>query len=485
MMAIPSFSKRDMSSVIVWFRQDLRLSDHPALHYAIKSGQKVICVFIWSEKEYGKWNPGPSGRFWLHRSLLDLEELLNRAGGKLILRKGASLTHLLEIAKSSKAKTVAWNNLYEPHFQSRDRKIAKALEHAGLEVQTFHGNLLFDPELPKDPKGHCYRVYSFFWKTCLKLPKPEPLSCVRKIDGFSKALKSGSIKGLGIAPPQSCERILEKKWIPGTSHAHLQLQKFVRKGVERYAPLRDRPAEEGTSLLSAPLHFGEISPKEIWKEVLNHHSPRSAETFLKELAWREFSYQTLISDPIFPIQSQKPAFLKFPWKKNTSLLKAWQEGRTGYPMVDAGMRQLKTIGWMHNRVRMIVASFLVKHLLQPWQEGAKWFWINLVDADLANNSMGWQWSAGSGPDAVPYFRIFNPVLQGEKFDAKGEYIRTYVPELSGLPDEYIQAPWEAPEDVLRKAGVELGKTYPKPICDHKEARKKSLAAFAKMRKSHG
>ncbi len=457
-----------MSVSIVWFRSDLRLSDHPALSAAIERGAPVLCLYIDAPQEAGDWKLGKMSRAWLTHSLRELKGTIEEKGGTFVFRKGSSEKILKELIREVKASAVFWNECYEPAFVKRDEKIRLSLEKEGIEVASFHGNLLYPPDAITDLKGKPYQVFTFFWNASRKLGDPEkPAEAVRKIPGYRGSIKTESLPKLEPIP---------SVWQVGEKAGWKRAEVFLKR-AEDYAENRDYPAIDGTSLLSPYLHFGEVGPKELW-----HAVGARSEVFLKELMWREFSYNILIHQPGFPDEPLRKQFGYFPWKKDEKKLKAWREGMTGYPMVDAGMRQLKAVNWMHNRVRMVVASFLVKHLLQHWKEGAAWFWDELVDADLANNSMGWQWSAGCGPDAAPFFRIFNPIEQGKKFDPQGNYIRKYLPEIAALPDQYLYAPWEAPEEVLKQARIVLGKTYPKPIVDHKEAREAALSAFHKLKR---
>lgn len=450
-----------MANSIFWFRQDLRLRDNPALAAAAKRGT-LLCLYIDEPKEYGGWKLGEASRSWLAESLEVLQKELESVGGRLVIRHGSSLSVLREAIKKTGAKAVYWNACYEPSLRQRDERVKSSLQKEGTEVQAFDGSLLYPPEIIRDLKGKPYQVFTFFWNASKKYGDPEkPIPAVKKIDGWKGAWKSEEFHSRSVLPDV---------WEAGEAAAIKRLKVFSSRARE-YGQHRDFPSLDGTSLMSPYLHFGEISPRELW------HSIRDSDVYLKELMWREFSYHVLIHHPETTDEPLRKKFAHFPWKTNEKRIVAWQEGMTGYPMVDAGMRQLNAVGWMHNRVRMVVASFLVKHLMQHWKVGAKWFWEKLVDADLANNSMGWQWSAGCGADAAPFFRIFNPVEQGKKYDPEGIYIRKYVPEIAHLPDKYLFAPWTAPEEVLRSAGVVLGKTYPKPIVDHTEARAAALKAF--------
>ncbi len=453
---------------IVWFRNDLRLADHPALLAAHKSEAPIICVFIHEPKEHGLWKPGEGSRFWLYHALKSFQEEVKRFGGKLILREGDAATHLMQVIQETKAERIYWNHLYEPALIKRDAKIKALLENEGLEVHTFHGNLLFDPKKILALHGKPYRAFTPFKKCALRLlqveaplDKPEsPLFCAKKIASLSLAETS-------LAPLSKQAKKWEEYWKKETEHHRLRA--FAQKKIRVYKKKQDY-----SSLLSPYLHFGQISPKEAWHETKRR--PASTD----ELLWREFAYHMLLAFPHAPLEPLRAEFKRFPWVRDSKLFQAWKEGNTGHPYIDAGMRQLRETGWMHAKVRIAVASFLIKDLLIPWQEGAKWFWEMLVDADLANNTMNWQWCAGSGADSAPFFQIFNPIGQGKKFDPEGAYIRQYIPELKDIPTKYIHAPWDAPQEILEKAHVHLGKNYPYPVCDHKEAREKALQAFQQI-----
>ena len=480
---------------LVWFRQDLRLADNPALAAAMDACSSVIPVFIWAPEEEASWGPGAASRWWLYSSLVELERALRKRGTKLIVRRGPSAEALLELAAESGAKTVFWNRRYEPAVIARDKKVKALLREHGLAAESFSGNLLFEPWTIQNTSGKPFRVFTAFWKACLAEPAPpEPSLAPKQIPAPVSWPASLKISDLGLEPPESESKIdwtggLREAWRPGESGAAEQLKTFIDLAIDAYPVARDRPDESGTSRLSPHLHFGEISPRQIWHAVHRNKAragaanKTGADVYLREIAWREFAYHLLFHFPDTTHEPLRPEFRHFPWHRDQRALKAWTQGKTGYPLVDAGMRELWHTGWMHNRVRMVVASFLVKHLLIRWQEGAAWFWDTLVDADLANNTLGWQWTAGCGADAAPYFRIFNPVLQGEKFDPKGDYVRRWVSELAALPNNWIHKPWKAPAQILGEAGIELGKNYPKPIVDHDTARKRALESFASIRKS--
>jgi deoxyribodipyrimidine photo-lyase len=471
---------------IWWVRSDLRLQDNPALLAATTAGARVVPVFIWAPEEEEGWAPGAASRWWLHQSLKRLDEDLRKHGARLILKTGDSLTVLRELAEQTKASSVFWNRRYEPSLLSRECAVREALEAAGINVETFNGNLLYEPTQVKNKEGRPFKVFTPFWNYCLTLPTPaEPAGCPEMISLPSMTIASLPLESFELEPQVDWASGIRDTWNPGECGAHERLRKFVADSLEQYERGRDFPSQDGVSMLSPHLHFGEISPRQICKAINELHARgsgrQSVAVYFKELGWREFAHHILFHFPGTADRPLRSEFERFPWSDNADLLTRWQKGQTGYPIVDAGMRQLWQVGWMHNRVRMIVASFLTKDLLISWHAGAKWFWDTLVDADLANNTMGWQWASGSGADAAPYFRIFNPELQGEKFDPEGEYVRSWVPELSGLSNRWIHKPWKAPPGELRDAGITLGENYPRPIVDHSIARKRALAAFSEIK----
>lgn len=472
-----------ISPTIVWFRKDLRIEDHPALLAAQQKGGPIIPVYIWAPQEEGEWPLGAASKWWLHHSLEALENSLAEINLKLIIRKGDSLTVLMEIIQESKADTLFWHNRYEPVSIARDRVIKNKLIEKGLRVQSFNGSLLFEPVEISTKQNTPYKVFTPFWNCCLKtndsfIPLKAPGLC----RGFESSLFSEKINNLNLLPTIQWDKGLQSEWRPGEKNALENLKLTVETIVDGYATNRDRPDIDGVSKLSPHLHFGEVSPRQVWNAVTNRF-PEECEqsnSFLRQLGWREFAHYLLYHFPHTPTQPLQERFIHFKWKENDKALKAWQRGLTGYPLVDAGMRQLWHIGWMHNRVRMIVGSFLVKDLMLPWQLGAKWFWDTLVDADLANNTLGWQWIAGCGADAAPYYRIFNPTTQGEKFDITRGYVRKWIPELASLPDKWLYKPWLAPKNELDQAGVVLGVDYPYPIVDHAIVRLEALELFQNL-----
>ncbi len=465
------------SVAILWFRQDLRLDDNPALIEAANQGA-VLPIYILDDETPGDWRLGGASRVWLHHALTALNKSLS---GKLVIRHGNPLDILENLITQTKAQHLYWNRLYESFSIARDKKIKETLSARGITIKSFNASLLYEPwEVLKDD-GTPYKVFTpFFRKGCVKaggppLPKPAP---VLQLATFKD---QGSINDLGLLPSIQWHRQIEHDWQPGEIGAKAKLKRFIEHGLSGYKEDRNRPDLEKVSRLSPYLHFGEISPRTVWHAVrqamVAQGFEKDGDHFLSELGWREFSYHLLFHFPALPIKPLQSRFELFPWNDNPRALTQWQKGQTGYPIIDAGMRQLWQTGWMHNRVRMIVGSFLVKNLRLHWHHGEKWFWDTLVDADLANNAASWQWIAGCGADAAPYFRIFNPVLQGEKFDPDGSYVRHYVPELKNMSSDFIHKPWDAPPLILKQSGVLLGVDYPHPIVDHATARDAALAAF--------
>lgn len=474
---------------LVWLRHDLRLADQPALHAARQRGGPVVPVFIWAPEEETGWPPGGASRWWLHQSLKALDGDLRRLGSRLILRHGDSQQELLALAKETGADTVVWNRRYEPTSIARDARIKEQLRAAGLTAESFNGGLLHEPWTVQNQSGRPFQVFTPFWKHCLAKPDPlAPLPPPKTLPAPVKWPASLALAELELEPRIDWAAGFRSAWTPGEAGAQANLETFVRAILLNYDASRNQPAQFGTSRLSPHLHFGEISPRQIWQAVKFHaleagvsRTHWSRWQFLAEVGWREFAHHLLFHFPHTVTEPLRTEFKCFPWREDSAALRAWQRGCTGYPFVDAGMRELWATGWMHNRVRMVVASFLVKDLLLPWQAGAQWFWDALVDADLAQNTLGWQWTAGCGADAAPYFRVFNPVGQGEKFDPQGDYVRRWCPELARLPAEWIHQPWTAPAAVLACAGVRLGDNYPPPIVSHTIAREVALEAYAQLK----
>lgn len=470
--------------LVYWLRKDLRVSDNPTLTAAVKTGKPILAVYVLDQNPDDKWAMGAASRWWLHHSLTSLQRSLSKLRIQLVLRKGPVIIEIDSVLCETKADALYFSRMYEPYEASVEQQIFEQYSQH-IEVKRFRGYLLHEPETIRTGNGSPYKVFTPFYKAWQKQPQPQqPLTGPAEIRAYNKKVTGQLLQEWGLLPAQpDWAAQFTDIWQPGESGAQKQLNSFITQSSSKYSILRNRPDVSGTSRLSAYLHFGEISPRQIWNAVQNHHKiPDNGETYLRQLIWREFSYHLLANWPDLPDQAFKPEFNKFRWQQNNTGLIAWQRGQTGYPIVDAGMRELWKTGWMHNRVRMIVASFLVKDLLIPWQLGESWFWDTLVDANLANNASGWQWVAGCGADAAPYFRIFNPVLQGQKFDPKGDYVRTWVPELKSLPVKYIHSPWLAPQSALASARIELGKQYPYPIVDHSEARDRALRAHQALKK---
>lgn len=473
--------------VLFWFRQDLRLSDQPALVAAAAKGP-VICTYILDDSL--AWSMGGASRWWLHHSLTCLKADLDKLGVPLVLRRGAAKKIIPQLAKELGVQAVYWNRCYEPATIARDTDLKSTLKNSGIEVESFNGSLLFEPWEIKNGSGSHFKVFTPFSKACLTTKAPPlPLDKPNKIVGGECTAPSDALDDWKLLPTKpDWAKPLKATWHIGEKAAQNQLNAFLGSGLFNYASGRDRPDEENTSRLSPYLHFGEISPRQAFyaaRHIAETNTTsgitKQVDKFISEILWREFSYHLLFAHPDLPDAPLNKAYLNFPWQEDEGLLSAWQKGQTGIPIVDAGMRQLWQTGWMHNRVRMVVASLLIKNMLQPWQHGAAWFWDTLVDADLASNSASWQWVAGSGADAAPYYRIFNPVLQGLKFDPKGDYVRRYVPELAKLSAESIHAPWEASAIELEDAGVTLGKSYPKPVVDLKASRNRALEAHKRIK----
>lgn len=464
-----------MTKTIVWFRQDLRLNDNPALTAACKNSG-IIPVFILDENDR---ELGAASKWWLHHSLTALSENL----GGLILRKGDPMIILQSLIQETGADAIYWNRGYEPHIVERDTEIKSTLNNDGIDAQSFNGSVVREPWEIETGSGGPYKVYTPFWKANLKKGIPDSINAPEKIS-------LSSISGLGevlddwdlLPNNPDWTKGWDALWTPGETGAQMRLDEFLQEDIKGYGELRNRPDLPNVSRLSPHIHFGEVSPRQICEKSYDRKSEISdyaddLDKFVAEIGWRDFANHLLFHFPEIPTKNWKPAFDDYPWRDNTDDLKAWQKGMTGYPMVDAGMRELWHTGYMHNRIRMLVGSFLVKHLQLHWSHGEAWFWDTLVDADLANNTSSWQWISGSGADAAPYFRIFNPISQGPKFDPKGEYVRKWCPELSELPDNLIHRPHEATQMELRAAGIELGKTYPAPMVDHKQAREAALAGY--------
>lgn len=464
-----------MKLAIFWFRRDLRLADNPGLAAALERAERVLPVYVWSPGDEGEWAPGGAARWWLHRSLAALDESLQELGSRLLLRAGRAEETLLGLVRETGAQGVFWNRLYDPAPVVRDTEIKARLQDAGVETCSSQAGLLFEPWTLATGKGEPYRVFTPFWKAALKQPEPDPpLPAPARIKAPVSWPEGLPLAALGLLPQARWHHGLEQHWQPGEEGAQARLEAWCDGALERYEEGRNRPDRDETSGLSPFLHHGELSPRQAWHAAGAHRDrvpERDLQGWLRELGWREFAHHVLYHFPRTPTEPMYEKYAAFPWREDhDAMLEAWQKGRTGIPLVDAGMRQLWATGWMHNRVRMVVASLLVKNIRAPWQAGARWFWDTLVDADLASNTLGWQWSAGSGADAAPYFRIFNPVTQGEKFDPQGCYVKRWVPELAHLPAKIVHRPWEQPPD-----------DYPGPVIDLKRSREEALAALASLR----
>jgi deoxyribodipyrimidine photo-lyase len=480
-----------VTPALVWFRQDLRLQDNPALSAAVRRGGPVVPVFVLDPEGEGRWAAGAASRWWLHHSLEALGASLRGRGSRLVLARGDSLRELTRLAGLTGAGAVYWSRRYEPAALARDETIAASFAAAGIEARSYNSALLFEPHGIANRQGGPFQVFGPFWRHCLGLEVERPVRLGTSRLAAPRAWpRSLDPVRLGLLPTTRWDSGLAGTWKPGEDAASARLRRFISGALEGYAEQRDRPGLDGTSMLSPYLHFGEIGPRQVWSALRALSSDtgvfppgNGARVFLSEIGWREFAHHLLFHFPHAPERPLRPAFRRFPWARDPggALFRAWREGRTGYPIVDAGMRQLWETGWMHNRVRMIAASFLVKHLGVPWTKGADWFWNTLVDADLANNTLGWQWSAGCGADAAPFFRIFAPVRQGLRFDPSGAYVRRWVPELAAMPAEFIHRPWEAPAGTLAASGMRLGASYPVPIVDHARARAAALSAYENMR----
>jgi len=446
---------------LVWFRQDLRLSDNPALAAALERGQPVVPVYVWAPEEEGAWPPGAASKWWLHRSLSDLRAALEQLGSRLTIRRGPTEEALSSLAAETGATAVFWNRRYEPAAVARDGEVKSRLRARGMLAESFNGSLLFEPWTISSQSGQPFRVFTAFWRACLAKPVSSRVpDAPRFLPAPETWPRSLELADLGLEPAVDWASGFRDVWQPGESGARRQLKRFLKEALSGYPVDRDLPGVAGTSRLSPHLHFGEISPGEVWRAVLELEKGHTSacQSCLRLLVWREFAYHLLYHHPESPHTPLRQEFCNFPWQSGPKLFQAWKRGRTGYPLVDAGMRELWRTGWMHNRVRMVAASFLVKHLLISWREGAAWFWDTLVDADLANNTLGWQWVAGCGADAAPYFRIFNPSIQAAKFDLQGDYSHRWVPELK------------------------TGAGYPSPVVHHGQARDRALAALASIKR---
>ena len=467
---------------IFWFRQDLRLYDNLALNDLINRSDKIIPLYIVDDSV----QIGGASKWWLQKSLESLNNSLKSKGSKLYCLKGSPAEVLDYLTNEYSIQNINWNRLYDSYSINRDSLIKKKLQNKNILVNSFKGSLINEPWTIKNKSGSFFKVFTPYWNKCLEemnsIALCKPPKIIQTLS--TKIHKSILVNDLKLYPKKAkWTKLLHLHWVPGEEKALEIFKDFKNKTIDNYDEGRDRPDKDYTSKLSPYLHYGEISPERIFIDVQQQQveNNKSKKKFIAEIGWREFSYNLLYNYPNIRTEAIQSKFNKFPWKKNTKFLKNWQEGTTGYPIVDAGMRQLYLTGWMHNRVRMIVGSFLCKNLLIHWWEGEKWFYDKLLDADLASNSAGWQWIAGCGADAAPYFRVFNPVIQGLKFDSNGVYVKKYIPELKNIPSNLIHSPWELSLEDQKKYDCIIGKNYPKPIVNLSTSRDLALTAFAKLK----
>jgi deoxyribodipyrimidine photo-lyase len=477
-----------MESCLVWFQLDLRLRDQPALAAALAAGHIPVPCYCLDDALEDGWRPGGASRWWLGQSLQRLDAALAERGSRLVLRQGDTVEVLMALAEETGARHIYFNRRYEPWIKSLENRLKLAAAERGIQLHRYQCGLLFNPDEIATQSGKPYQVFTPYWRSCLSLPeRAQGREAPAQLPALAAWPESIAPDAMAHMPRLPWVHGLASSWQPGENGGQLQLQRFIEHALADYAEGRDCPSQPLTSLLSPYLHFGELSIRQIWHAV-DVDAPAHADSvstsvqkYRAELGWREFAHHVMVHFPQTSDSPLREGFAAFPWVDNPEHLQRWQQGQTGYPWVDAGMRQLWQTGWMHNRVRMAAASFLVKHLRIHWLQGARWFWDTLVDADLPSNTLGWQWSAGCGADAAPYFRIFNPVLQGQKFDAEGEYVKRWLPELARLPAQYVHQPWQAPQNVLREAGITLGHDYPYPVVDHATAREQALVALERCR----
>ncbi|MEJ2310160.1 MAG: deoxyribodipyrimidine photo-lyase [Gammaproteobacteria bacterium] len=481
-----------MTTAILWFRRDLRLDDNPALSAALEQCERLIPLYVHQPGEEAPWAPGAASLWWLHHSLASLDEMLQKRGSRLVIRQGDAEAVLQSLIDTQGVTRLFWNRLYEPEIIERDKRLKKRLTGAGIRCESFNASLLFEPWEISTGQGTPYKVFTAFWKACLRngLPQSVPPMAPGRLPALPASVDREPLEALRLLPSIPWDSGFHDCWTPGADAAMTQLESFITDSIAAYNSDRDLPGTIGTSRLSPHLHFGEIGPRQVLDSVRTMTefdetmTPTGQNVYIKQLGWRDFGHHLMYHFPQTTDQPLDERFGNYPWlwkEDADELLRAWQQGRTGFPIVDAGMRELWHTGWMHNRVRMIVASLLTKNLGIHWLEGARWFWETLVDADLANNSMGWQWTAGCGADAAPFFRIFNPVTQSERFDPRGLYIRQWVPELAKLPDKAIHAPWLQKPEILQHAGIKLGIDYPGPIVDLKQTREQALAQWSQIK----
>ncbi len=451
---------------------------------ALNEGGQVLCVYVHAPDDEAPWQPGGASNWWLHHSLAALDARLRERGAYLLVRRGAAREVIPGLIDEVGADSIYWNRLYDPRLIERDKDVKQALDERGIRVHSFNANLLIEPWQVKTSQGDPYKVFTPYWRNVRAQLRPQPPIPAPKHVPTPKQPDGLEIGQLGLLATNGRDSEFPKHWTPGEDGARALANRLCEQVVTQYAACRDRPDKDGTSKLSAHLHFGEIGPRQLFWQLHEQaatqklqHLSAAMEPYLRELGWREFSHHLLYHFPHIPEKNLNEKFDAFPWApEDAESLARWQHGRTGIPIIDAGMRQLRASGWMHNRVRMIVASFLTKNLRQHWLHGARWFWHTLVDADLANNTQGWQWTAGCGADAAPYFRIFNPVTQGRRFDPHGQYVRRWVVELRDIPSDSIHEPWEN-QELLARTG------YPEPLVDLRQSRAAALQAYQRMRAS--
>lgn len=479
---------------LMWFREDLRLADNTALSAALEQGGPLVCLYVFDEASEGIRPLGGASKWWLSRSLKALSAAIAARGGALHVLQGAAEDVIPHIVQAAGIETVFWNRRYGAAERAVDARIKASLKAAGVVAESFNSHLLNEPWDVTTQAGGPVKVFTPYWRAARARGEPaSPLPAPLHIPAapFPEAVAAMilPLDSLGLEPTQpDWAAGMRAEWTPGEDGAAARLAAFLDGPLKGYGEDRNRPDYISTSRLSPHLRFGEIGPRQIWHAAKfavasgNSRAPeKDLDKFLAEIGWREFAFHLLFYNPDLATQNFNAKFDAFAWRRDVAALRAWQKGQTGYPLVDAGMRELWTTGWMHNRVRMVVGSFLVKHLLLDWREGERWFWDTLVDACPANNTASWQWVAGTGADAAPYFRIFNPFGQGEKFDPQGQYVRKWVPEIAKLPDLYIQRPWEAPDAMRLAAGIRLGLDYPRPVVEHDAARARALAALSAMK----
>ena len=475
-----------MTPIVVWFNRDLRISAHPALTAAAKSGAPVIGCYIWDGECEHSWSLGSAGKWWLYHSLSILDQQIRKRGGSLILRRGRIVKSLQSIVVEANAQAVFWAKRNAVAGQDSDEVIQSNLKAQGVTARIVSDGLIFDPDKVLTKTGEPFRRFTPFFRAVLKQRPTTAVHSSGPCAQFSKSsIRSDLLSSWTFLYNNDCSNDrLKEAWSPGEANASEELQRFLVKDLNKYSKSRDKLNLHGTSRLSPHIHFGEISVIDLWNRVeksTNSMNSVDIEAYLRQLCWREFSHYLLHHWPSLPSEPLNAKFLNFPWVSNASYLESWKNGQTGYPIIDAALRQLRSVGWIHNRARMVAASFLVKQLLVPWQDGQAWFWETLVDADLANNAASWQWVAGCGVDAAPYFRIFNPVLQGKRYDSKGQYVRKWVPELDTLSNRWIHEPWAAPTAVMKSSGIILDRDYPSPIIELDVGRRRALAAWRAMR----